>query len=65
MGMTVFRAKRFQQRTGRNNWGFEKDRKMGVNKSNLRCYITVMRWDALQESVLNHEWRGMKKGLWW
>ena len=38
MGMAVFRAKKFYQRTGRNNWGMERDRKVGLNKSNLRCY---------------------------
>ncbi|KAL4573443.1 hypothetical protein LXL04_020249 [Taraxacum kok-saghyz] len=38
IGMAVFRAKKFTQRTGRNAWGGGGDRKMGFNKSRLRCY---------------------------
>ena len=38
IGMAVFRAKKFTQRTGRDVWGGAGDRKMGFNKSRLRCY---------------------------
>ena len=38
IGMAVFRAKKFTQRTGRNAWGGGGDRKMGYNKSKLRCF---------------------------
>ena len=38
IGMAVFRAKKFTQRTGRNVWGGGGDRKMGYDKSKLRCY---------------------------
>ncbi|KAL4556408.1 hypothetical protein LXL04_039059 [Taraxacum kok-saghyz] len=38
IGMAVFRAKKFTQRTGRNAWGSGGDRKMGYDKSKLRCY---------------------------
>ncbi|KAL4582814.1 hypothetical protein LXL04_007375 [Taraxacum kok-saghyz] len=38
IGMAVFRAKKFTQRTGRNIWGGAGDRNMGYNKSKLRCF---------------------------
>ena len=38
IGMAVFRAKKFTQRTGKNAWGIGGDRKMGLNKSKLRCF---------------------------
>ena len=38
IAMAVFRAKKFTQRTGKNNWGIHGDKKMGFNKSRLRCY---------------------------
>ena len=36
MEMVVFRAKKFTQCTGKNAWGVQGDRKMGLNKSKLR-----------------------------
>ena len=38
IGMAVYRAKKFAQRTGRDVLGGAGDRKMGFNKSRLRCY---------------------------
>ncbi|KAL4556840.1 hypothetical protein LXL04_035004 [Taraxacum kok-saghyz] len=38
IGMAVFRAKKFSQRTGRNIWGGAGDRKIGYNKIRLRCF---------------------------
>ena len=38
IGMAVFRAKKVTQRTGKNAWGVQGDRKMGLNKRKLRCY---------------------------
>lgn len=38
IAMTVFRAKQFVQKTGRNAWGMNPDKKIRFNKSKLRCY---------------------------
>lgn len=38
IAMAVFRAKKFTQRTGKNNWGMNVEKKVGFNKSKLRCY---------------------------
>ncbi|KAI3723678.1 hypothetical protein L2E82_35434 [Cichorium intybus] len=38
IAMAVFRAKKFTQRTRRNNWGANVEKKVGFNKSKLRCY---------------------------
>ncbi|XP_023744613.1 uncharacterized protein LOC111892802 [Lactuca sativa] len=38
IAMTVFRAKQFAKKTGKNNWGMNVDKKIGFNKGKLRCY---------------------------
>lgn len=38
IAMTVFRAKKFTQRTRKNNWGVNVDKNVGFNKSKFRCY---------------------------
>ncbi|KAL4583301.1 hypothetical protein LXL04_007871 [Taraxacum kok-saghyz] len=38
IGMALFRAKKFTQRSRRNTWGIRGDRKMGLNKCKLRCF---------------------------
>ena len=38
IAMAMFRAKKFTQQTGKNNWGVNMDKKVGFNKNKLRCY---------------------------
>ena len=38
IAMPVFRAKKFTQRIGKNNWGVNVDMKVGFNKSKPRYY---------------------------
>lgn len=38
IAIVVFRAKKFTQKTGRNNWGVSVDKKVGFSKSKLRCF---------------------------
>ncbi|XP_052622759.1 uncharacterized protein LOC111896584 [Lactuca sativa] len=38
IAMAVFRAKQFAKKTGKNNWAMNADKKVGFNKSMLRCF---------------------------
>ena len=38
IAMPVFRANKFSQRTGKNNWVIQGDKRMGFNKTKPMCY---------------------------
>ena len=38
IAMAVFRAKQFAKKTGKSNWAMNADKKVGFNKSTLRCF---------------------------
>ena len=38
IAMAVFRAKNFVKKTGKNNWSPAPGKRMGFDKSNMRCY---------------------------
>ncbi|XP_052622734.1 uncharacterized protein LOC128128014 [Lactuca sativa] len=38
IAMAIFRAKQFAKKTGKNNWDMNAEKKVGFNKSMLRCF---------------------------